>query len=341
MHCHRHALCIQPGLQLVDTHGAVEVMGGVIFTRPHQLDWLAHGSGNFRRLHNEIKLNASAKATPQKRCFQADVFGLDAQGSRDRTLRTLLKLSPPDQQAFATGEVSGEIHGFHARVSLHGRDVLGLDGLGCTLHGVGHVADWLADWQHLATGQRCARASQHRVVVHRSTCALVPLHDQCLAGFLRLPVAACDHRHPVADLNHADDPGHALGRSGIKTLDLAADHRALLKAGVHHARQLDVDAELGLAVDFVRSVQAPGGFTHNREVFRIFQSHFYRHGQLGSGFGQLTISGFFAVGTEHHAVDCLEAARLNTPLLGSGTDKHFAHLGTALAQALPAVAHGG
>ncbi len=292
-----------------------------------------------RGLHDEVQLQPTAKGAAQERGLQGHVFRLEAQRSGHGAMRTLLELSGSNQQAFAILEAGGEVHRLQRRMRLHGRDVLRLDGLRRTLHGLRHIAHRFANGQHLAAVGRGTRAGQYHVLVQRGTRTLVPLHGQSLAGFLSLPVTVGDHRHAVIDLNHIDHTGHALGAAGVKTLDLAANHRTLLDAGVHHARQLDVDTELGRAIDFGRGVQTLGALADDFEIFRILQHHFLRHRQLGRGFGQLAIAGLLAACADHHAVLGLERAAIHFPLVSGRTDQHLSHLGTTDAQFFPSVAH--
>ena len=341
MQRHWHALRVQPGLQLVHTHRTVEVMRHVVFTRPQQLDRPSHGFGDLRRLHDEIKLNPAAKTTAQERRFQIDVFRLEAQRRGHCALRTLLKLRRANQLAFAARKAGRKVHRLQRRMRLHLGHILGLHGFGSALHGGTHVACRFANGKNLAAGECRAGSRQHRVVVQRSARAFVPLHHHGFACFLRLPVAVGDHGHAVIDLHHVNHAWHAFGGCGVKALDLAANHGALLQAGIDHARQLHVNAKLGGAVDLGGRVEPLHARAHNSEVFRVFQGHFFGHGQFGCRLGQLPIGGFFAISAHDHAVVGFEGAAVNIPFLRSGADEHFAHLGTAQAQLFPTIAHRG
>ena len=178
-------------------------------------------------------------------------------------------------------------------------------------------------------------------MVQRSSRALVPRDRQRLARRHGLPVAVGHHGHAVVDLHHVDHAGHAFDLAGVKADHLAANHRALLDAGVNHAGQLHINPELRRAVDFGGRVQAFGAFSDDFERRRVFQCGLFRHGHARRRFSQFAIARFFALGAEHVAVVGLDQVAVYVPAGSGGGDEHFTHLGTGDAQLLPAVAHRG
>ena len=107
-------------------------------------------------MHDEVHLQATAKASAQEGGFQIDIVRLDTQNSRYIAHRTLLELRGADQQAFAILVAGGEVHWLQRGVSLQGGDVLCLDDLGRGFHGRGHVTYRLANGQHLGLIRRFA-----------------------------------------------------------------------------------------------------------------------------------------------------------------------------------------
>ena len=316
-------------------------MGHVVFTRPHQLDRLAHRLGDLRCLHDEVQLDTTTETATQESGLHRDVFRLEAQHRSHSTLRALLELGRANQGHLAVEKVGREVHGLKRRVRLHGGDVLGLDDLGSTLHGISHIAHGLGDLQHLSRADGIAGAIDDRSGGNSGACALVPLHDQGLAGLDGLPVRVGHDSHAVVDLHHINHTGHGFGFRAIKALDLATNHGALLQAGVHHAGQLHIHTELGRAVDLGGRIQTGHSLADNAEVFRIFDRDFLGHGQLGSCSSQATVGGFFAVGAQHHAVLSAQGGAVDFPLSSCGGDQHLTHLRAAGAQFFPAVTHRG
>ena len=91
-----------------------------------------------------------------------------------------------------------------------------------------------------------------------------------------------DHGYGIVE---AYDLAHALHRfrlAIVEARELAAEHRA----GGHrcdlHARNFDVDAELGLAIHLVRGVEPLGGRPNQLEVFRFLEDDLIRHASVAA-----------------------------------------------------------
>ena len=87
---------VEPGLESVQRHRAVEVVRHVVFARPEQLHRFADCLGNLRRLHDEIQIEAAAKTPAQEGRLDGDILGLELQRGRHGALRALLKLRRAD-----------------------------------------------------------------------------------------------------------------------------------------------------------------------------------------------------------------------------------------------------
>ena len=86
------AIGIHASSQLVDGHGAVEVMGHVIFTRPDQLDRQLDCFGNLSSLDHVVEFDTATKTTTQEGGLHVHIFGLETQSCGSCTLCTLLEL---------------------------------------------------------------------------------------------------------------------------------------------------------------------------------------------------------------------------------------------------------
>ena len=313
-------------------------MRHVIFTRPHQLHRLADCFRDLRCLNDEVNVNPPTKTAAQEGCTHADIFGLHVQRFCNRGLRRVLPLRRADQLNLAVLVIGGEVHRLQRRMRKVLADVLGANHFLRSAHDCIGITHRLQR-QHGSGFERAARALQHGGCAERRACTLVPGHRQGLARLVGTPPRVGDDSNAIWDLHHRHDARHRLGAGRVDRLDFAADDRALLQRGVHHARQLDINAELCRAVGFGGRVQALRALADNGEVFRVFERHFFRHGQFGRFCSQGTIGRLFAVGAQHHAIDGFERTAIHIPFIGGGRNQHLAHLRATDPQLLPTVTH--
>ena len=161
----------------------------------------------------------------------------------------LLELRRPDQQAFAILEVRREVHRLQRGMREQGRDVFRRDGFCRSLHGAGDIASRF-DRQDFFLGGSRAYAGQHAGGGQRRAAAFIPHDGQCFTRFFRAPVTVRHDGDAIGNLHDIEHAGHGARPGRIKTLDGAANDRALLQRGVDHARQFHVDAEFRRAIDF-------------------------------------------------------------------------------------------
>ena len=150
-----------------------------------------------------------------------------------------------------------------------------------------------------------------------------------------MPVGVSHHGHTVGNLHHVNHAGHGLGLAGVKAFHGAANDRALLQAGKHHAGQFDINAKFGGAVDLAWGVQAFGGLADQTKIFRVFQRYFFGHGQLRCGFCERAIGGFFPVGSDDYSLIGCQRGGIHVPLCSGSRNQHGAHLCTRCAQLFP------
>ena len=155
-----------------------------------------------------------------------------------------------------------------------------------------------------------------------------------------MPVSGSHDSNAVRDFNHIHHARHGFGSCTVNAGCFTADNGALLQAGVNHARQFDIDTELGSAVDFGRNVGTGNALANHAEVFGSFDGGFFRHGLLGSSFGHLAVSGFFAAWAHQHAVVSFDSAGRNAPLCSSSANQHFADLSASDTQFFVAFTNG-
>ena len=266
--------------QLVQGHGAVEIVPGVVLTAPQQLDGFANRLGDLGRLHNKVDFKTATKTAAQESRLQCDVFRLDTERRRHTAFSTLLKLGGADQQALAVFVICREVLRLQRGVCQQWGDVFGFKGFGCAFHGGCRITLDRNDGNHLTGIGRLANTLKHATAAYCRHWALIPLHRQCLARLVGVPIGVGHHGHAIRNLHHVDHARHGPGLAGVKAFYLAANHRALLQAGVDHAGQLDVNTKLGRTINLGRGVQPPGCLANDGEVFWVFQHYFFRHRQL-------------------------------------------------------------
>jgi len=117
-------------------------------------------------------------------------------------------------------------------------------------------------------------------------------------------------------------------------LDRAAVNRGAGDDGAQHAGKLDVQSELGLAVDFALAFDALDVGADELEVFRIFERNVVGHGQRRGFGGELTVRGA-PIAAHDVAVLGGERGLVDAPLLGRGFDEQRPRRGAGGTKTLP------
>ena len=165
--------------------------------------------------------------------------------------------------------------------------------------------------------------------------ALVPDDRQGIERGLRAPPRIGDDSDAgVLHLHHLAHAGHAGDLRLVITLQLAAEHRAILDRGAQHARKLDVDGVDLAAVELVRGIEPLQRLARDRPVLRILELDALgiRRLDLGGGRGDLAVAHrTLRCGVGDDAVRDLQLADRHLPLVGRGLEQHDARGSTAAA----------
>ena len=87
---HRHAVCIEPGFEVLDRYRVEVVVMQIVFARPDDLDRLAvHRLRQHGRLDAEIGLRLASEPAAEQRDVHGDVVDLHAEPLRDHVARGL------------------------------------------------------------------------------------------------------------------------------------------------------------------------------------------------------------------------------------------------------------
>ena len=131
---HRPALRVERAGELVVARRPVEVVGHVVFARPHQLDRpAAHGLGDLHRLRDVVHVDAPSEAAAQEGGAHGDLLGLEAGDLGGHAFRELLELRGSVDEAGVLPHVGREVHRLHGGVGEERQLVVGLHGLGRAL----------------------------------------------------------------------------------------------------------------------------------------------------------------------------------------------------------------
>ena len=162
---------------------------------------------------------------------------------------------------------------------------------------------------------------------------VVPLHVERIASLLGVPVAVGHDRHTRRDLHHVLHARDGLRLRGVEARDFAADGGAARHHGDEHAGPLDVDAELGRAIYFVRRVQAAHPVPEDVPVLRIFERGILGNGERRGLGGELAVrQPPLAPGVDHGAALSAAVDPVHRPRLARGRHQHLARGGARLAK---------
>ena len=270
---------VEPGPHLVVARRTVLRVLDVVFARPDDLYRCLDGLGRLERLLHEIQLEAAPEAPAQVRRMDPYLVGCDTADLGAETLRPRLELrGGPDVHAVGS-HVCRAVHRLHGRVRQERQLVRRVDlrrGRCQSRLRVAVVPRLRARLlgplrEHLGD----ARARHLRVG------SLVPGHVQCIAALLGGPIPVGhdgDASRDLHDLPHARD-GLCLG--GVERPDFPAKHRGARDHRDQHPRRLDVDAELGAAVNLGRRVEPLDPCAEDLPFLWLLEGHVGRDGGRG------------------------------------------------------------
>ena len=128
----------------------------------------------------------------------------------------------------------------------------------------------------------------------------------------------------------------------VDALQLAADDRAGRNRGDLHVGHLDVDAELGGAIDLAGNVETLGRGADQREVLRLLKRDIGGNRQLRRGVGQRAIAEPAAAGgMDHLALLGAAGGGIHVPGLRGSRDQHGPRRRARHAKWFPEDAHRG
>ena len=240
--------------------------------------------GDLHRLGDEIHLEPPAEAAAEQMVMHPDLLGRQAGHLRGGGLGAGRDLGAHPHVAAVLAYVDGAARRLHRCVREERHLVDRLDLLGGAGHDLGHIALGRALLaRHHARLLRGRLELLHDIGgTELGVGALVPADVERGKPLLGRPHVVGDHRHGVVE---ADHPMHAFNRLRLAVVhagELAAEHRTGGDGGDFHPWDLHIDAELGLAVDLVRTVEALDGGADELEVLRVLERHLVRHRQRRS-----------------------------------------------------------
>ena len=164
----------------------------------------------------------------------------------------------------------------------------------------------------------------------------VPLDANGVEGRLGMPPGVGDNSDcRIPDADNFFHARHRLGFAGIKTLQLAAENRAVLDRGIEHAGQLEVGAVNLLAGEFVHRVETLDAFADELPVLRVLERNILRCLKLGGRLCDLA-KGDAAIArrVRDDAVGCNALGGRDFPFIGRRLHQHHARRRAALAHVI-------
>ena len=155
--------------------------------------------------------------------------------------------------------------------------------------------------------------------------AQIPVNLQRISPELRRPIMIGNHRDTGRHLQHFVHARHRQRFGAFEGFDAGTKHRRARDHRRHQTFELHIHAELGAAGDFLRRVEALGGFADDFPVLGFLEGDRFRirHGELPGGVRQLAVSCTLIAGNHH--------ARLSANRRG----RHFKTLRRCFNQHLP------
>ena len=172
---------------------------------------------------------------------------------------------------------------------------------------------------------------------HLRVRAVVPLDGGRLKSLLGRAHMVGDHGHGLVDPDHL---AHALDRARrrlVQRFRLAAEHGRDGDRRDLHPRQLRVDAEFRVAIDFVRRVQPLRPRTDQGEILRILQRQLsgVGTGRAAAASTNCAIAQLARPGSRPRRASARAEGGIDAPLLGRGCDQQRAGDRAGLAQRRP------
>ena len=326
---------IQANARLMQECRAVIAATDVVFAGPHRLHRRACGLGHLHRFGNKIRsrIGAAAKATSKELGMNLHLLGLQPGNFPGDHLVQRLKLGARPDLALVLGDFHRAIERFHRCVGQVRHAVFDIDGFRRLGQG-GLGIPGLAGRQARGAGQ-LAETLQQLLAVQASVRPQVPVNLECIASQLRRPIVIGDHRHSAGHLHHFVHARYRQCLGAFKRFDVATEHRRASNHGGHQPFELHIHAEPGPAGDFLRRVQALGGFADQLPVLGLLELDRgrVRHRQLAGFIGQFTVGDPIICGDDHPRFGTDRRGR-DIEALGRRVDQHQARRRTRLAVAI-------
>ena len=316
--------------------GPVVAAAGVVLARPDHLHRRPDGPGNLHGLAHEVVVRhrPPAEAAAQQRRVQRHLFRFQAGLRRRGVAVARLELRAHPHLAAVGPHVGDAVDRLHRCVSQIRQVVHGLERLGRLRQRVGRVA--VLACGHPGLLRQFGVLLELGAAVEAGERPVVPDHLECLAPLLGGPEAVGDDGHAARDLHHVPHTGHGPGLVGIEALDLAAEDRRTRNQSDQHSRELHVQAEDGLTVDFVRRVEPPGRLADEAEILGVLQLDVLWRLEVGGLLRQLAVRHTPARGGMDHVAGFRAARRrLDVPFRSRGGDQHGPRGRPGLAHAIP------
>ena len=163
----------------------------------------------------------------------------------------------------------------------------------------------------------------------------VPLYRQGLEPLLARPVVGRGDRHGIFQGDHIAHARHLPRCAGVNRFELAAVYRTGQGRGHQHARHLQVDGELRLAIYLGRRIQPGRGRAEQTELIRRFEHHRLRQRQCTGGIHQFAVGQLLPGRSVHHRITRLTLGGIYPPARRRGLNQQQPRGCSGLAQRLP------
>ena len=275
----RPALFVKPGLHESSGRRAVEIVAHVVFARPEYLHRrAAHGHRHRDRLADEINLQPPAETAAQISDMHGHCFRRHAGNACRQFTRQTRHLGWRPDLDLAALDLGGAIHRLERGMGQIGRAVEGIDFLRRLGQGLDHIA-LAMEAVALLGGQACRGGQRGRDFGGVERCARVPVNVDFAGCAQSLPAVVGDDgqgwltAREGGQLDDLQNPG-LLQRIRRNIGRPAAMAGGMPDRSKQQARQADVDAEAGPAVDLVSQVDARGRAADLLPIGRRFQPQF-------------------------------------------------------------------
>ena len=285
--------------------------------------------------NDAIDFQPPAKAAADQMIMDHDLFQRQSGGLRSRCLGSRDDLGADPDLAALLAEMDRAVHRFHRRMGEERQLVRRLDLGDCARHGLVDIAGVLRNRPRIE--RRLFELAHDVFCVQLGVGPVVPLDHKSRQPLCRRPHVVGHDGDGIVELHDLAHALDGLGRRIVHALHPTAEDRRLRKGRDLQARQLDVDAIDGRAVDFGRRVQPLRRRADELEVLRIGLSATffgYRHA-CGVG-GEIAVSGASSRRRVNHLAAFRVTGRgLDIPALCRGRHQHDPGGCARLAHRLP------